>query len=218
MAAETRRDEWGVQVGLDLSRGTAAGENGLFNLVGCPADQLGEGGRREVDLWCDSWSHRVISILTTISFDEDLFHCKFSVVSIRAGEEGEQQALRVCKPCTSSDVEGDAVPDYFWLGLQDSQGGENMIWGINNVSLHFDVVEYLEIEGEAKPYKNLKDPQVLPSQTMLFCPHTEQSLTTCEPPGNNLISNIAFQLFAQTWHDTTVHTSSPAALLEACPV
>ena len=52
------------------------------------------------------------------------------------------------EPCTSSDIEGDAVPDLFWLGLQKSQGGEDMIWGINYVVLHFDVIEDFEIEGE----------------------------------------------------------------------
>ena len=82
MTAERRRVEGSVKEGLDLSSGAAAGENRLLNLTRCPGDQIPQRGGREIDLEGGSWSHRIVSILVTISLGKDLVHSKSPVLRI----------------------------------------------------------------------------------------------------------------------------------------
>ena len=62
VTAELGRDKGGIQIALNLSCRSAAGETRLLNFFWVPADQINEVGGRKVQLGCDPGSHRVVPI------------------------------------------------------------------------------------------------------------------------------------------------------------
>ena len=64
-------------------------------------------------------------------------------------------------PCP--DREGDCIFHFLGLFLEDPQPCEDVVWGIHNVVLDFDIKEELEIEVKTESDKKLKGFEVLPS-------------------------------------------------------
>ena len=64
-------------------------------------------------------------------------------------------------PCP--DIEGDCIFHFLGLFLEDPQPCEDVVWGIHDVVLDFDIKEELEIEVKTESDKKLKGFEVLPS-------------------------------------------------------
>ena len=66
-----------------------------------------------------------------------------------------------------------------------------MVGSINDQVANFDVKVDLEVKLETKLYKGLKNPQIVPRQSVLPCPHVDNPLSSCQPPvEKNVITDV----------------------------
>ena len=84
-------------------------------------------------------------------------------------------------PCP--DIEGDCIFHVLGLFLEDPQPCEDVVSGINDVVLDFDIKEEIEVEVKTESDRKLKGFSVLPSYTMLPCPQEQYYLGSGQSPG-----------------------------------
>ena len=65
-----------------------------------------------------------------------------------------------------------------------------MVGSINDQVANFDVKVDLEVKLETKLYKGLKNPQIVPRQSVLPCPHVDNPLSSCQPPVEKMLSQM----------------------------
>ena len=62
------------------------------------------------------------------------------------------------------DIEGDCIFQFLGLFLEDPQPCEDVVWGIHDVVLDFDIKEELEVEVKTESYNKLNGFEVLSSK------------------------------------------------------
>ena len=95
-------------------------------------------------------------------------------------------------PGSRPHIEGHNIFDLLWLCPQKSQLVEDVKRSIYQPRLDLDLVEHLEVEGDAALYKSLKNSCIRSFKTMVTGPHEDQSLSCCQPPGMTYLSTLNF--------------------------
>ena len=72
---------------LDLSTGDGAGEGGLLHFILLPADEVGQGSGREIQLGSNPGPDTVVTIFISISQFQNLVHSKEAVLRVGAGKK-----------------------------------------------------------------------------------------------------------------------------------
>ena len=87
MTGEQGRLVGGLDKCLDLSSGDRAGEGGLLHFILFPADEVGQGCGREIQLGCNPGADTVVTIFISVSQLQDLVHSKEAVLRVGAGKK-----------------------------------------------------------------------------------------------------------------------------------